>query len=81
MFAEDMAGTHEVLYIAKKLIAQLLPKISKQLEIETIQHVSMISAMVDDCLRKHIPLRIGRGVEGGIPINAVTIGPCIQGPY
>jgi len=40
MFGEDMAGTHEVLYIAEKLIAQFLPKLSKQLEIETI-HVSM----------------------------------------
>jgi hypothetical protein len=40
MFGEDMAGTHKVLYIAEKLIAQFLPKLSKQLEIETI-HVSM----------------------------------------
>jgi len=40
LFGEDMAGTHEVLYIAEKLIAQFLPKLSRHLEGEGI-HVSM----------------------------------------
>ena len=40
LFGEDMAGTHEVLYIAEKLMTQFLPKLSKHLEKESI-HVSM----------------------------------------
>lgn len=40
LFGEDMAGTHEVLYIAEKLLAQFLPKLARHLEEETI-HVSM----------------------------------------
>mmetsp|Transcript_3009 Transcript_3009/g.6562 ORF Transcript_3009/g.6562 Transcript_3009/m.6562 type:complete len:1062 (-) Transcript_3009:140-3325(-) len=40
LFGEDMAGTHEVLYIAEKLLAQFLPKLSKHFEEENI-HVSM----------------------------------------
>jgi hypothetical protein len=40
MFGEDMAGTHEVLYIAEKLLAQFLPKLAMQMEEEMI-HVSM----------------------------------------
>ena len=40
LFGEDMAGTHEVLYIAEKLMAQFLPKLSKHMEAESI-HVSM----------------------------------------
>ena len=40
MFGEDMAGTHEVLYIAEKLLAQFLPKLARQMEEEMI-HVSM----------------------------------------
>jgi hypothetical protein len=41
MFGEDMAGTHEVLYIAEKLIEQFLPKFAKTLQGEMI-NVSMI---------------------------------------
>ena len=40
MFGEDMAGTHEVLYIAEKLLAQFLPNLARQMEEEMI-HVSM----------------------------------------
>jgi len=40
LFGEDMAGTHEVLYIAEKLMAQFLPKLFRHLEGEGI-HVSM----------------------------------------
>ncbi|KAL3810425.1 hypothetical protein ACHAXA_005633 [Cyclostephanos tholiformis] len=40
MFGEDMAGTHEVLYIAEKLLSQFLPKLAMQLEEEMI-HMSM----------------------------------------
>ncbi|KAL7552692.1 hypothetical protein ACHAWF_015922 [Thalassiosira exigua] len=40
LFGEDMAGTHEVLYIAEKLLAQFLPKLAAHLEGEGI-HVSM----------------------------------------
>ncbi|KAL7539874.1 hypothetical protein ACHAXR_009684 [Thalassiosira sp. AJA248-18] len=40
LFGEDMAGTHEVLYIAEKLLAQFLPRLSKHMEEESI-HVSM----------------------------------------
>jgi len=40
LFGEDMAGTHEVLYIAEKLMTQFLPKLSRHLEQESI-HVSM----------------------------------------
>jgi hypothetical protein len=40
MFGEDMAGTHEILYIAEKLMAQFLPKLAIQMEEEMI-HVSM----------------------------------------
>ena len=40
LFGEDMAGTHEVLYIAEKLLAQFLPKLSRHVEAEGI-HVSM----------------------------------------
>jgi len=40
LFGEDMAGTHEVLYIAEKLMAQFLPKLAKHMEVENI-HVSM----------------------------------------
>ena len=41
MFGEDMAGTHEVLYIAEKLIEQFLPKFATTLQGEMI-NVSMI---------------------------------------
>ncbi|KAL9184062.1 hypothetical protein ACHAXT_002148 [Thalassiosira profunda] len=40
LFGEDMAGTHEVLYIAEKLMAQFLPKLAGHMEAEGI-HVSM----------------------------------------
>jgi len=40
LFGEDMAGTHEVLYIAEKLIQQFLPKLSAHMEKENI-HISM----------------------------------------
>lgn len=40
LFGEDMAGAHEVLFIAEKLLAQFLPKLSKHLEAESI-HMSM----------------------------------------
>ncbi|KAL3781984.1 hypothetical protein ACHAW5_006074 [Stephanodiscus triporus] len=40
MFGKDMAGSHEVLYIAEKLLAQFLPKLARQMEEEMI-HVSM----------------------------------------
>jgi len=40
LFGEDMAGTHEVLYIAEKLLSQFLPKLSKHMEAQGI-HVSM----------------------------------------
>ena len=40
LFGEDMAGTHEVLYIAEKLLQQFLPKLSQHLESESI-HISM----------------------------------------
>ena len=40
LFGEDMSGTHEVLYIAEKLISQFLPKLSHHLEAENI-HISM----------------------------------------
>ena len=40
LFGEDMAGAHEVLFIAEKLLAQFLPKLSKHLEAESI-HISM----------------------------------------
>lgn len=40
LFGEDMAGTHEVLYIAEKLMHQFLPKLSQHLEKENI-HISM----------------------------------------
>ena len=40
LFGEDMAGTHEVLYIAEKLMAQFLPKLARHMEAENI-HVSM----------------------------------------
>jgi hypothetical protein len=41
MFGEDMAGTHEVLYIAEKLIEQFLPKFANTLQDEMI-NMSMI---------------------------------------
>ena len=41
MFREDMAGTHEVVYIAEKLIEQFLPKFAKTLQGEMI-NMSMI---------------------------------------
>lgn len=40
LFGEDMAGTHEVLYIAEKLMGQFLPRLSNHMEQESI-HVSM----------------------------------------
>ncbi|KAL7489795.1 hypothetical protein ACHAW6_015512 [Cyclotella cf. meneghiniana] len=40
LFGEDMAGTHEVLYIAEKLMHQFLPKLSQHMEAENI-HISM----------------------------------------
>jgi len=40
LFGEDMAGTHEVLYIAEKLLQQFLPKLSQHMEAESI-HISM----------------------------------------
>lgn len=40
LFGEDMAGTHEVLYIAEKLMHQFLPKLSQHMEAESI-HISM----------------------------------------
>lgn len=40
LFGEDMAGTHEVLYIAEKLLAQFLPRLSNHMEAEGV-HVSM----------------------------------------
>jgi predicted 2-oxoglutarate/Fe(II)-dependent dioxygenase YbiX len=40
LFGEDMAGTHEVLYIAEKLLQQFLPKLSQHFETESI-HISM----------------------------------------
>ena len=40
LFAEDMRGTLELLYIAEKLIKQFVPKLAKHLETEGL-HVSM----------------------------------------
>lgn len=40
LFGEDMSGTHEVLYIAEKLLQQFLPKLSQHMEAESI-HISM----------------------------------------
>jgi hypothetical protein len=40
LFGEDMAGAHEVLFIAEKLLAQYLLTLSKHLEAESI-HISM----------------------------------------
>ena len=40
LFREDMAGTHEVLYIAERLIRHFLPNLYKHLENEHI-HISM----------------------------------------
>jgi len=40
LFGEDMAGTHEVLYIAEKLMNQFLPELSAHMEKENV-HVTM----------------------------------------
>ena len=40
LFGEDMAGTHEVLYISEKLLAQFLPQLAQHFEEEGV-HVSM----------------------------------------
>jgi len=40
LFGEDMAGTHEVLYIAEKLLEQFLPELYQHFEKENI-HVTM----------------------------------------
>lgn len=40
LFSRDMTGTHEVLYIAEKLIAQFLPSLYEHLENEQV-HTSM----------------------------------------
>jgi len=42
LFGEGMSGAHQVLYVAEKLIAQFLPKLSKHLEKEGI-HITMFA--------------------------------------
>jgi hypothetical protein len=39
LFSQEMKGTHEVLYIAGKLLAQFMPKLYEHLEDEQV-HVS-----------------------------------------
>ena len=40
LFGEGMKETHQVLYVAEKLIHQYLPKLAKHLDTESI-HVTM----------------------------------------
>ena len=42
LFGEDMSGTHEVLYIAEKLLGKFLPDLSKHMEAQGV-HVSMFA--------------------------------------
>lgn len=42
IFSRDMAGTHEVLYIADKLVHVFLPELYAHLEKQTV-HTSMFS--------------------------------------
>ncbi|KAL7498014.1 hypothetical protein ACHAWT_008522 [Skeletonema menzelii] len=43
LYGEDMSGTHEVLYIADKLMKQFVPKLWKHLEKEGIHHSMFVT--------------------------------------
>ena len=43
LFGEDMSGTHEVLFIAEKLVKQFLPKLYKHMHKEGIHHSMFVT--------------------------------------
>jgi hypothetical protein len=43
LYGEDMSGTHEILYIADKLMKQFVPKLWKHLEREGIHHSMFVT--------------------------------------
>lgn len=43
LYGEDMSGTHEILYIADKLMKQFVPKLWKHLEQEGIHHSMFVT--------------------------------------
>eukprot|EP00986_Skeletonema_menzelii_P005935 scaffold2236_cov152-Skeletonema_menzelii.AAC.19 len=56
LFSEDMSGTHEILYIAEKLMKQFFPKLSKHLEREGVRSSMFVTQWLMTLYTSSFPL-------------------------
>jgi len=56
LFSEDMSGTHEMLYIAEKLMKQFFPKLSKHLQREEVRASMFVTQWLMTLYTSSFPL-------------------------
>ena len=62
LFLEDMSGTHEILFIAEKLIKQFFPKLSKHLQREDVRPSMFVTQWIMTLYTSSFPLDFVSGV-------------------